>query len=405
MRIIYALLSPTFGMHQYTADYANRLATGIATVSLTTTTVASAAPYMAHIPVHTPVSTSDTGFNQIALCGALRLGVGREIAGCTLSAETFAAADVVHFSGPHLWNLPLLLHLRRAGIPTLHTLHDVAPHPGYGVRYSAALYLWNRLVAHAATHILVHGQRYKARVARWIGEERVTCIPLLHGFWGTQFSPDRVQPPPRNRQLLTSRTHPSGQDLPFALYFGRIEAYKGVDILVQSYVQAYHSQGRLRPSGGMLDSNRGTTKPPRLVIAGKGALSLIWNGPLPSGVEVRNRHIEDEEALDLFRRCAVVVLPYRKATQSALIAAAYVFCKPVIVTATGALSEYVLAGKTGWIVPPLDSGTLAQALDEALVNPAETRRRGVAGRAWYEAQRGEEWGALQGLYQRVANAL
>lgn len=41
MRIVYVLLSPTFGMHQYTADLANRMAEqGHAVVLVTTTTFA-----------------------------------------------------------------------------------------------------------------------------------------------------------------------------------------------------------------------------------------------------------------------------------------------------------------------------------------------------------------------------
>ena len=88
----------------------------------------------------------------------------------------------------------------------------------------------------------------------------------------------------------------------------------------------------------------------RLVLAGKGALEELWTSPLPDGVDLRDRLIDDAEALDLFRRCAIVVLPYTGASQSALVAAAYYFRKPVIVTRSGALPEYVVDGVTGWIV-------------------------------------------------------
>ena len=77
--------------------------------------------------------------------------------------------------------------------------------------------------------------------------------------------------------------------------------------------------------------------------------------PLPPGVELRDRRIADDEAEALFRSAAVLVLPYRDATQSALVAAAYAFGVPVIVTDVGALPEYVVRcdrpGETGWVVP------------------------------------------------------
>jgi len=119
-------------------------------------------------------------------------------------------------------------------------------------------------------------------------------------------------------------------------------------------------------------------------------------------VELRNRLIGDEEAIDLFRRCGLLVLPYRDATQSALVAAAYFFHKPVIVTRAGALAEYVQEGRTGWIVPPGDPPALGRALAAALADPGRLAQMGAAGRAWYDEQRLAETQALLALYDQVA---
>ena len=107
----------------------------------------------------------------------------------------------------------------------------------------------------------------------------------------------------------------------------------------------------------------------RAIIAGQGEATDLTTGSLPANVEVRNRLIEDAEAIDLFSRCSVVVLPYLDATQSALIAAAYFFGKPVIVTRTGALPEYVVEGVTGWIIEPNRPAELAHCLATALNDP------------------------------------
>jgi glycosyltransferase involved in cell wall biosynthesis len=53
---------------------------------------------------------------------------------------------------------------------------------------------------------------------------------------------------------------------------------------------------------------------------------------------------------------------------------------PVVATDVSGISEAVLPGKTGWLVPPDDSQALAQAVKEALAHPAEARRRAVAAR-------------------------
>ena len=58
----------------------------------------------------------------------------------------------------------------------------------------------------------------------------------------------------------------------------------------------------------------------------------------------------------------MVVLPYESATQSGIVQIAYGFGKPVVVTDVGGLPDVVSDDKTGYIVPPQDSGALAGAV-------------------------------------------
>jgi len=53
---------------------------------------------------------------------------------------------------------------------------------------------------------------------------------------------------------------------------------------------------------------------------------------------------------------------------------------PVVSTAVSGVPEVVRPGETGWLVPPEDPPALARALREALEDPAEARRRALAGR-------------------------
>ena len=91
-----------------------------------------------------------------------------------------------------------------------------------------------------------------------------------------------------------------------------------------------------------------------LVRAAGSDANLLLNVP-PD----RRGLISDAEALELFHRSSLVLLPYIDATQSALIAAAYYFQKPVLVSRSGALPEYVVDGQTGFIVEPGHPATLA----------------------------------------------
>ncbi|HET7377636.1 MAG TPA: glycosyltransferase, partial [Anaerolineae bacterium] len=86
---------------------------------------------------------------------------------------------------------------------------------------------------------------------------------------------------------------------------------------------------------------------------------------------------------------------------SALIAVAYFFGKPVIVTNTGALPEYVVDGVTGWVIAPNQAKQLAQCLEAALNDPANLNKLGYAGREWYLVQRRLERRNLRQMYNSV----
>jgi starch synthase len=364
MRICYVLLSPTFGMHQYTADLANRMVGFGYDVHLVTTARYPSHRYLPGVTVHTPVDTRSSGFSSDALQpGAIRR---------TVQVIEDIRPDVVHVTGPHPWNIPLLHKMRRAGTPVVHTLHDLDPHEG--LLYGLLLYAWNRAVLRLADHILIHGVRYREQLfGMGIPAERLTCTPLLFLFLG---------------HIWLGEVEHLAQAVsyePSVLFFGRLERYKGVDHLLTAWAMMNGCDGR--------DTH--------LVLAGPGDLERLWLGPLPPGVEVHNHLIEDDQALELFRRCGLVVLPYIGATQSANIASAYFFRKPVVVTRSGALPEYVEDGQTGYLVEPGDPVALADCLTRALSDPARLERIGQAGRIWYDEQRSLEEETLLTMYERV----
>jgi glycosyltransferase involved in cell wall biosynthesis len=367
MRIVYLMLSPTFGMHQYTADLANRAAQHHE-VHLITTANCRRDRYAPTLRIHTPLITTATAFSR----EALRFWSLSKIQRIIRELE----AELVHFTGPHLWNLPLVRWLNWQGIPVIHTIHDLEPHE----KTLAAVphREWNRMIVRSADSILVHGRRYRdSLTASGWSRSEVRFTPLLHLFLSYQataaFEKEDVDPIYE----------------PFALFFGRLKPYKGLDVLLDAW-------GRLpfQVRGGQAGNRIG------LVIAGEGHLPKTAPQTLPPGVEVLNKLVGDDEAIDLFRRCSLVILPYTGATQSALIGAAYRFSKPVLVTRSGALTESVEEGKTGFVVEPNDSQGLAGAVAAAFSDPDRLRAMGEAGRTWYETRRSEETDSLLSLYRQ-----
>ena len=118
----------------------------------------------------------------------------------------------------------------------------------------------------------------------------------------------------------------------YALFFGRIDGYKGVDFLLDVF--------KSTPQLNHIN----------LVIAGKAVMNFSWlSAENTPNVQILNRFISDEEMNYLFKNCKYVILPYRDASQSGIIPIAYHFGKPVLVSNVEGLLEYVDVAKTGYV--------------------------------------------------------
>jgi glycosyltransferase involved in cell wall biosynthesis len=362
MRIVYVLLSPTPGMHQYTGDLAAQMVNAGHDVHIVTTAEVQGQHdrYPGAARIHTPVDQHSTGFSG----EGLQANAMRRTHGCIVALQP----DVVHFSGVHLWNPLLIASLRRHKLRVVHTLHDLDPHPG--VAHGALIRLWNRGVIAWADGLVVHGERYRHRLlAAGRPPSTVLATPLLHSFLSA------------TDHLLLEEHMPEIDYAPWALFFGRFEQYKGLDVLLRAQrILAQQATGL-----GM-------------VLAGAGDLRAIWPHALPQGVTLLNRRIDSAEGRQLFQRCGLLVLPYMGATQSALPATAYAFGKAALVSNSGALAEVVQPDVTGWVVPPGDAEALAGGLAAALNNPTRLAASGAAGRRWYKQERCRQQAQLSQFY-------
>ncbi|WP_420645552.1 glycosyltransferase family 4 protein [Candidatus Leptofilum sp.] len=139
-------------------------------------------------------------------------------------------------------------------------------------------------------------------------------------------------------------------DRPLLLFCGLVRPYKGLDVLLEAMALL--------------------KRPVHLLIAGE-----FWQGgqasyqvqieqlELTNCVTIINEYLPDELLAACIDRANVVVLPYRSATQSAVVQMAFGRGKPVITTNVGGLAEAVEDGRTGLVVPPEDPPALAAAIE------------------------------------------
>jgi glycosyltransferase involved in cell wall biosynthesis len=145
---------------------------------------------------------------------------------------------------------------------------------------------------------------------------------------------------------LTQLNLPSNQRT--ILYFGLIRKYKGLDILIEAFDQldkqyelliVGEPYGDFSPYQQLIDKNRNRDR----------IHSVI-------------RYVADDEVPLYFSAADVCVLPYRSATQSGVIAIAYHFDLPVIVTDVGGLKGTVKPYGAGIIVDKAEAKPFAQAI-------------------------------------------
>lgn len=251
--------------------------------------------------------------------------------------------EKVLFTDEGRGSLAVLEALCKQGAKTALVVHDPTPHPtrtagGLKERVSRTAYRaqWERAFGMASEYILLS----KTSAAKF-GE----IHPELS-------SRARVMPLCPHPPAGVVGEHPGdlGEDVyggGFYLFFGRIDEYKGLCRLLRAY--------------GACTKNR------PLVIAGSGALSAEERALADEtpGVVVLNRFISDGEMIWLFERCLCVCLPYIEASQSGVLAMAYSYGKPVIVSDLDGLTEFVSDGCSGLVFRTEEE--LAAELDEIAV--------------------------------------
>lgn len=134
------------------------------------------------------------------------------------------------------------------------------------------------------------------------------------------------------------------------LFFGRISPYKGIEYLCEAMKKV-----------------REQISDATLTIAGGGNFYFDIKPYKQLGyIEVRNHYVGMEELALLLNRCELTVCPYTDASQSGVIMTSYSLGKPVVATNVGGLPEMIEDGKTGLLVSPKDSNSLADAIIQLL---------------------------------------
>jgi len=137
------------------------------------------------------------------------------------------------------------------------------------------------------------------------------------------------------------------------LFFGRISPYKGIDVLLNAIPDVFN-----------------TYPHEHLIIAGRSIndykISSDALKDFSEKITILNKHISNEELVQLISKAKFVVCPYIEATQSGVLMTSFALNTPVIASAVGAFTEYIDENENGALVPVNDSDALSAKIKSYL---------------------------------------
>lgn len=257
--------------------------------------------------------------------------------------------------------------------PIVLTVHDPKPHSGLDAERARATASYRDRMRALARAFHVHGD-FCARLMRSTlnAQDERSIVPTAHGVI-LEPSSDRLAESEPGR----------------VLFFGRMEAYKGVDVLLDAF-------DRLVAAG----------LPIRLAVAGRGpeADRLGERMRNTDGVELNASFLTPAQAIHEFQRASAVIAPYRDATQSGVVAAAIANGRPLVASRVGGLIDAVKDDVEGLLVEPNDPAALAEAI--ARITTDQDLQQRLARNASAAAKANFSWheiaATLIGVYETLS---
>ncbi|MCG8457241.1 MAG: glycosyltransferase family 4 protein, partial [Holophagales bacterium] len=300
-------------------------------------------------------------------------------------ADAFAVAwklrrlrpDLIHLHSTNpaaLLYMLLFRHLTRlrAGATRLAiTAHVVTPHEKMPLERA----IFGRI--YRLAHLVVaHSQVDRGRLESELGVDPARIEVIPHGDYGFFAHERRAESGagPSGDSVTARRQLGLEPGEEVALFFGYIREYKGLDVLLAAW-EAVRAE---RPSSRLLIAG----DPARLAPARRRELEAEAHR---LGALCHFGYIPFADVERYFTAADVLVMPYRRISQSGVLYLALSLGVPVLATRVGALPEMLRDGESARLVPPEDPTRLAEALVEVLGDPELRTRLAEGGKAVAES--------------------
>lgn len=249
-----------------------------------------------------------------------------------INSQKFDYLQFDDFSARQAFLLPFL----RLGARLIISIHDPTPHRG---EFEWKRAIIRRLFYGKAIAYLTYSAFSKNELKRSVGTKKT--------IYNLKLLPYTVF-----RKFLNPNDSAEQKDR-LVSFVGRLSHYKGVNLFLDAIPEILKD-----------------FPDQKFFIAGRPAFGYVADhgkvADMANAVSLLERHLTNEEIVDIISRSKLIVCPYLEATQSGIVMTAYALGCPVLVTDTGGLAEAVVDYQTGLITPEITSSGIAGKISEFL---------------------------------------
>lgn len=236
--------------------------------------------------------------------------------------------DVLHIQWWKQWNLDyrfLSIYKKYAG-QVVFTAHNLVPHNSGESMKSKCIRYYNKV-----DKIIVHDNNSKCELIRDFGIEGKKIDVIAHGILDFKVDEKEVQ----ETMNEIEGKYRLKDKLVFSTMGGQ-SPYKGTDLIRDAFL-----------SSDFLKENKDVF----LIVAGKGNLVTQDFADQCSNAWVADYALSDAEFQAVMRLTDVMLLPYRRISQSGVLLTTIQNQIPFAVTPMGGLAEPLETAPVGWIIP------------------------------------------------------
>lgn len=230
--------------------------------------------------------------------------------------------DFIYIESLHIWNLFIWI-IHPSITKVIQVIHDVDPHPGDSS--VKMVELMNQLTCKYVDAIIL---RSKVSINRFKEKYKTTKPIEAIDLW-------------RSSVDYTPMIHTRR-----ALFFGRINKYKGIEYLKKITEICNNVQFDIV---GRVEDNT------KEIVNG---LSKLPN------VHLCCEYISEKRKVEFFKQADFFILPYKSATQSGVVIDANRYSRPVIAFNVGGIKDQVLSGYNGYLVESDNVEEFSKVIDK-----------------------------------------